>query len=757
MSGLTTRLAALTSTLTPRALVASVAVLGLAFTAAVLIPGLELATELASTTASLKFVGDQQRYPEIIRNSIETIRDRLSARGYVESSLAELREAVHKFDEAQSRMAQAHGGGWLEDASDTAALAGPSTARHVTALAESWREERESLAPLLAFQGLPYKDDEVAGTALNESGRSLQRDANLAARNARRLLPNIETELGMISAELQAANAHSALKLRIVMLAGLTGAAVLLVVVTVLLGARRKQATSLREARQQTENILRTVKDGLFLLDQDMTIGSTYSTALEGLFQRRDFPGLKFEELLRDIVSEKTLMTARKFVSVLWAERTNENLVKSINPLGEVEVRLPNSQGGIDTRYLEFDFHRVRVDGRIANVLVSVSDITARVELSRELSASQHQAQAQVDTLLGILQVDPAQLASFLSDTDASMKMINAVLREPAREEAAFRRKIDSLFRQAHSVKGEAASLGLSSIESRAHAVEDDLRALREKSELSGNDFLPLVIKLDDLLTHLQSLNDLVSRLSRLQPRDEGSPSAATRETGPREMLGRETSVRDAPAAVEPGGVGERTSPDDSARPDMVPQLTRLAERIASENDKAVELECVGFDAIPSAYRRLVKDVAVQAVRNSIVHGIEPRAQRAELGKPETGTVKLDFLQAPDGYKFIIEDDGQGLSIERIKDAAVQKGMLTPEYAASLDAKQTFSLLFQAGFSMAEGQSAHAGRGVGMNLIAERVRDAGGRVAVATQLGKFTRLAVSLPTISKRINVTEAA
>ncbi|HLW24450.1 MAG TPA: ATP-binding protein [Steroidobacteraceae bacterium] len=735
------RLGSWSSTLTPRALVASVAVLGLAFTAAVLIPGFELATELANTTAALKFVGDQQRYPQIIRNSIETIRDRLTARGYVESSLGELRESVKKFDEAQSLMQQAHAGSWLDTSSETAALARPSTARHVATLAESWREERESLVPLLGFAGLPYKDDEVAGTALNESGRALQRDTNAAARNARRLLPNIETELGMISAELQAANARSALQLRIVMLAGLSGAAALLVVVTVLLSSRRQQAYSLREARQQTENILRTVKDGLFLLDESMTIGSTYSTALEGLFQRKDFAGLHFDDLLRDIVTEKTLSTARKFVSVLWAERTNENLVRSINPLGEVEVRLPNSQGGVDTRYLEFDFHRVRVDGRIANVLVSVSDITARVELSRELSASQNQAQAQVDTLLGILQVDPAQLASFLSDTDASMKMINAVLREPAREEAAFRRKIDSLFRQAHSVKGEAASLGLSSIEARAHSFEDDLRALREKPQLSGNDFLPLVIKLDDLLTHLQSINDLVSRLSRLQPREQAEPPLLPEPS----------------ASIETASVGERTSPDDSARPDMTPQLQRLAQRIASENDKAVQLECLGFDAIPAAYRRLVKDVSVQAVRNAIVHGIEPRAVRATLGKPASGMVKLEFQQAADGYKFTIEDDGQGLSIERIKDVAVQKGMLTPEYAASLDAKQTFSLLFQAGFSMAEGQSAHAGRGVGMNLIAERVREVGGRVAVATQLGKFTRLAVSLPLISKRINVTEAA
>ena len=179
----------------------------------------------------------------------------------------------------------------------------------------------------------------------------------------------------------------------------------------------------------------------MFLLDEQLLIGASYSGALESLFQRTDFAGLHFEELLKGVVSEKTLATALKFVGVLWSERTKENLVKSINPLGEVEVNFDNGNGKVSTRYLQFDFHRVRVDGKITHVLVAVSDVSARVDLARELQSSQTQAQAQVDTLLGILHVDPTQLAAFLNDSNAAMKMINAVLREPAREESAFRKE----------------------------------------------------------------------------------------------------------------------------------------------------------------------------------------------------------------------------------------------------------------------------------------------------------------------------
>jgi chemotaxis protein histidine kinase CheA len=305
-----------------------------------------------------------------------------------------------------------------------------------------------------------------------------------------------------------------------------------------------------------------------------------------------------------------------------------------------------------------------------------------------------------------------------LNDSNAAMKMINAVLREPAREESAFRKKLDTLFRQVHSVKGEAAALGLSSIESRAHSFEDDLKNLREKSDLSGNDFLPLVIKLDDLLTHLQSVGDLVSRLARLH---------VASSTGDEHESHTDTAV------IERGGP-EIVARSDGSVTSMLQQLT-----------------------VPDEYRRIVKDIAVQAVRNSIVHGIESASDRLGAGKPTQGQLKLIFQELGDaGYKLIAEDDGQGLSTEKIKHAALKKGFITPEKAAALDAKQVFSLLFQSGFSTVENATKDAGRGVGMNLMAGLMQQIGGKVSVATVPGKFTRLTLSLPP-AKRAGNTEAA
>jgi len=751
--------------LSTRSLVVLVIALGFSFLAVVLVPGLKLASELAESTRALKFVGQQQRNPTIIRASLDAIRDRLSSRAYVQDSLDQLRDATGKLDGALREIDTPRRVRWF---SSSGGSGEPIAGKHAAVLQDLWLKERESLGPLLSFQGVPYQDNEATGTVLTDKGKELERDVNAAIRASKRSMPLLDNELTAIVGELQALNERSASSLRLVMLSGVGIALLLVALVSVLLLARQRQDASLRAARQQTADILRTVKDGLFLLDRKLTIGSSYSSALESLFQRSDFAGLSFENLLRDIVSEKTLATALKFVGVLWAERTKENLVKTINPLGEVEVNVDDGKGKIATRFLQFDFHRVRVDNEITHVLVSVSDVTARVDLARELQASQSQAQGQVDTLLGILHVDPAQLASFLSDSNAAMKMINAVLREPAREESAFRKKLDTLFRQVHSVKGEAAALGLSSIESRAHSFEDHLKSLRDKTDLSGNDFLPLVIKLDDLLTHLQSVGDLVARLSRLHTATSSAHAdTAVIEDGGVEA-GNETGGGKAVDAAGKAGDADRLEAVLAAAGDggkaeggkgeggVTGMLQKLTARVAVEQNKEAALQCTGFETIPDEYRRIVKDISVQAVRNAIVHGIESPNERLALGKPAQGALRLIFQDLGEaGYKYIAEDDGQGLSTERIKSAALKKGFITPEKAQTLDAKQVFALLFQAGFSTVENATKDAGRGVGMNLMASLMQQIGGKVAVATMPGKFTRLTLTLPQL-KRAD-TEAA
>jgi chemotaxis protein histidine kinase CheA len=437
------------------------------------------------------------------------------------------------------------------------------------------------------------------------------------------------------------------------------------------------------------------------------------------------------------------------YVALLWGERVNEKLVKTINPLNEVEVHFDNPAGGFDTHFLEFDFNRVKSEGSLSHLLVTVNDVTKRVMLSRELLDSQEKAQAQLDLLLRILHVEPDSLTGFLTDADVSLKMVNSILKEPAREESAFRAKIDGIYRQVHAVKGEAAALGLKTVEQRAHAFEEALNDLKGRQTLSGSDFLPLVVKLDDLFNHLAQVREMLSRLVDLHQaiaskRTPGGQVEA--EKVDQWLAGKQDPTMQTKALAVPADA------EGSISTGLERTLEDLAARVASSQSKQVTLRCTGLDVVPESYRRAVKDITIQLVRNAVVHGIEVPGERTKVNKSETGTLAVEFAPRDgDGYELIVQDDGRGLQLDRIKEVAVQRGLITKEQAAMLDPRQTMALIFRPGFSTADRVTTDAGRGAGMDLVRILVAELGGRVGLASAGGKFSKFKIWLPATARAV------
>ncbi|HEU5137084.1 MAG TPA: ATP-binding protein [Steroidobacteraceae bacterium] len=728
----------------------AVGILALAFLVGVLAPAWYFAGRLVENNTAVRTIGELQQQPSRMQAALNSIQDRLRARGFVRDSIEQLKRATAQFEASTSSLKSGGSvsiGGFGSD-DDVQAT--------ITEMTQAWKKYQPALAPVANFSSIPYSDSEREGTQLNMDGRELQRAVTEAVSQARAYTPVLEKNLAQIIAGLQSSSDSLATALRSVVLIGVGLAAALAALVGYLSLARGKQAAAALAARQQTEDILRTVREGLFLLDADLKIGEIHSDATGSLFQRESIAGITFEDLLRNLVSAKTLAIATKFVKVLWSERTKENLIRSINPLNEVEV-ITGGDGKQDkgeTRYLEFNFHRVRRDGAITHVLVSVSDVTARVALAAQLKGAQDNAQTQMDAFLSILHVDPTQLGSFLDDSDVAFKMINATLRDPARDSASFRRKIDGLFRQIHSIKGEASAIGLGSMETRAHALESDLAALRERTDLTGDDFLPLLTKFDDLVSHSQSVREMVTKLASF--RDSFAPKQAPAAGGGTVQPSTgDTTTRQALTA---DAVAAEATLQRSAREGFVASAQQLADRIANDHGKKVVVTCRGHDQVPETYRRAVKDVLIQLIRNAVVHGIETPAEREAAGKTPEGHIRINFEMTESGRAFRMqcEDDGRGLTPDKLRRTAVTKGIISQHDAAALSDQEAMMLVFRSGFSTATGVTRDAGRGVGMDVIAEIAARLGGRISLNSEVGKNMRLSLSFPASTSAAGVVAA-
>jgi two-component system, chemotaxis family, sensor kinase CheA len=677
-------------------------VLLVAFIGLVLVPGYRLASQLSADTAALKLASEQRGQPVAIAKSLLAIRDRLGSRAFVGQAVKDLNAAVQNFEQSLAQLKPSAAGNSAE-------------LREIERL---WSGYRKTLDPVAGFEGLPYRDSDSIGTELNSRGRQLLRDTRQAIKSSREGTERLNSALSAVGTSLEQQVVTASATLRKLMITGVAFACLLVTLLAYFQWLKVRHERLAVEAQNQTRDILATVRDGLFLIDADFRIGKAHSAALSAMFRRDDFSGMTLEELLHDTVTEKTLATATKYVQLLWGERANEKLIRSINPLAEVEVRFDREDGSRDLRYLEFDFHRVKGEHGVRHVLVSVNDVTSRVLLARELKESQARSQVQMDMLLGLLQVDPDHLVSFLDDTSAALTQINSVLKVPARGDGDFRAKIDELFREMHRIKGDAATLGLTSVETRTHAFEDLLQDLRNRPQLSGSDFLPLVVSLDEIFGHLQSIRDLASRADDL----------------------RANALLNATPRAQPA-----TTPVDAGKDDIAPPLDALAQRIATDAGKKVRLVTSGLDDVPGEIRRTVRDVAIQLVRNAVIHGIEDAGTRRGLDKDEAGLLQIQFKSSEQRFELVFQDDGCGIVPDRLREAAVRRGDLSPGEAEQLDTKASLALIFKPGFSTHDGGGRDAGRGVGLDFVLKAVQSIGGRISIATAPGKYTRFSIVLP------------
>lgn len=697
---------------------ALVAILFAAALAALLIVGIRSSERLQQDSGALQLASQQLARPDYLGAQLSLIQRATESRAYLGDSIGNLETAMAAFDADLGRLTLAI----RESAPDDTALAVA-----MQELSTEWGGYRRQIEPIASFTGSAYRDTE-SGSTLTADGQVLALRIATALETQERTAAALRAALESIAAGLQLTMSDRSTSLRLTQAIGAGIALVLLASVLYFAWRARKEAAAVQRAEEQTQHILSTVKDGLFLLDRDLRLGSVVSRSLPEILRKEDVGGASFEEVLKPLVSEKTLNTALKFVKLLWKQHVNEDLIDSVNPLGQVEVRFDGGNGRPELRYLEFTFKRVRADSQQDLLLGAINDITDRVRLARELEQSREQAQSQMDMVMQVVNVDRSQLMSFVRDSDAALRKTNAILKVPARDEAAFRSKLNGFFREVHGVKGEASALGLSSVASRAHTLESDLSLIREKPAIDGTDFLPLVVRLEELMAHISLIGDLGSRLSTssvTEPVPEADPLLQTQTISTRFVT--------APSAANEEATIAR-------------MLESLALDVAKSQGKRVRIASTGLDTVPAPYRRAIKDAAIQMVRNSIVHGIETPEGRRAVDKPEVGSLQMDFAQAQDGsYTLTFQDDGRGLSYEKILDVALRRGILEPAQAASLQRGEVLAMIFRSGFSTAEQVSQDAGRGVGLDVVAAAVRGLGGQVGVASGPGKFTRFKLMLP------------
>ncbi len=365
---------------------------------------------------------------------------------------------------------------------------------------------------------------------------------------------------------------------------------------------------------------------------------------------------------------------------------------------------------------------------------------------------------------------------------------------------------INAVFRPFHTIKGNAAALGIDDVEELAHAVEDLLDRVRNGERRVGSTEAELIFAAVDLLSAM--IRDVDARAGG-QPGGDFSSARKTLIAAVRAQLDAAPISPDAIAAqpmhdAETAaivGIQLATIKVDTRKLDTLvdlvgelaivqsmihqdPHLTRADERLnrnlAQLHRITAELQrgAIGMRLVPikqtfQRMRRVVRDLSHKAnkpvelvingeeteldrkvveeiadplmhmLRNSMDHGLEDAEARQRSGKPAQGRLELSAYYEGGSVVISVSDDGRGLNTEKLYAKAVVMGLVEP--GVKLSDAETHAMIFQPGFSTAAEITEVSGRGIGMDVVRRNVETLRGRIDIRSQAGVGTTFLIKLP------------
>lgn len=260
------------------------------------------------------------------------------------------------------------------------------------------------------------------------------------------------------------------------------------------------------------------------------------------------------------------------------------------------------------------------------------------------------------------------------------------------------------------------------------------LSRFQREQDAPGHEFDPLELDRYSTIQQLsralaESVNDLISLQEVL---DTASSNSET-------LLLQQSRVN---TELQEGLMQTRLVPFTS----LAPRLRRVVRRAAGESDKKarVELDFLGGEGLLD--RNVLDRITApleHMLRNSIVHGIELPSERRGSGKDEEGVITISVDREATELLIRVRDDGRGINPEKIHKRAIELGLTTPQ--AQLTVNEVLSFIFSSGFSTASELTELAGRGVGMDVVGNEVRQLGGSIDIHTEIGKGTQFDIRIP------------
>ncbi len=455
--------------------------------------------------------------------------------------------------------------------------------------------------------------------------------------------------------------------------------------------------------------VFENIEQGIFLLDKEFKISKFHSKAMKEIFSNDRIAGENFANFMRPLILPRELEALEMFMRHLFNEDMDEEVVNQLNPIDQVKIHTEQN-GIVATKYIRVEFTRIFRKEKIQNIMVSVSDETESILLQQHLNEAEKKKQQETERVLSILKIDPSILRGFLHNSRKMLKSISE--RYEKNENDEYGELLSFTFDIIHNLKGNAVVIGMELMANKFHEIEDSITALQSK-EVRGKDFLAILYEVDEADRMIAEIAEMLYKIINIYKKFPAEGDSVSNIM-------------------------------------VIDSLERGAELIAKEEGKTVNLTFDNIDnvVLPEAYIEPFKDMMIQLIRNSVVHGIEAPSVRMSEGKVIMGELLIELSKSDNEMFIRYKDDGRGLDIERIKRQALDKGLVTDTDLKGMEEFEIQSLIFREGFSTADKSGTNAGRGQGMHLVKSILDQYKGAYDITSVDGKSFEMIIKLPVLN---------
>ncbi|MCP4456994.1 MAG: hypothetical protein GY816_03045 [Cytophagales bacterium] len=453
---------------------------------------------------------------------------------------------------------------------------------------------------------------------------------------------------------------------------------------------------------KQASVIFENVKQGIFLLSEDGTINDLYSNEMETIFGTEEVAGMDFVQFMRPLLVARDLHSVEMYIKQLFNKDVDESTLEQLNPLEHAKLFFPDKMGMMQTKFVTIEFRRIQDTEKIYNVMATAIDESANIKLQKEIAEGEQRSKDEMEQLLSILKIEPVTLSEYLDKTNATLEGISSRYEKGSKED--FTELLTYTYREIHNLKGNATLIDLQLMVKRLHEVEDFITDMRQRRDVTNDNFLEILFKINAINVVIKNMGDLMNKVQNISTQMDRS-----------------------------------STPVQANGNKFISALEKGAINLSNQIGKEIKLDLsVPEEEIPENLRIPFKDIIAQLIRNSLVHGIESPDERLAAGKSVAADINISINRQIDGqYKMNYRDDGRGLNIRKIVQKAKELNLIVNGEDGVLKSSEFAKILFSDGFSTAENIDDHAGRGQGMSVIKSIVKTYHGKLSISHQVGKF--------------------